>query len=260
MEKRVHHRLVLLLSCLGCAASLATLPIALALGGAFADLPPLPVLTGGLAVQALVVFALAAHLGLKAAGRVGLAGAPLLAALVGGRSVPLADARLARAIAAGLGVGLLTVVLDGVLFRGALPPAVAAFAEIAPWKRLLAGMLYGGIAEEILLRLFLLSALVYLLARGWRSGARAGAGHVAFAIAVAALVFGLGHLPATAALSPLTPAIVARALLTTDSWAWSAVFSSSGAGWRPRWPPMRLRTFRCSSCLCCSRRAERRPA
>nr|PZN40346.1 MAG: hypothetical protein DIU59_11420 [Pseudomonadota bacterium] len=127
--------------------------------------------------------------------------------------MPLADARLARAIAAGLGVGLLTVVLDGVLFRGALPPAVAAFAEIAPWKRLLAGMLYGGIAEEILLRLFLLSALVYLLARGWRSGARAGAGSIAFAVALAALVFGLGHLPATAALSPLTPAIVARALL-----------------------------------------------
>ncbi|CUA89145.1 CAAX protease self-immunity [Chelatococcus sambhunathii] len=213
MQPSPHRRLVLVLSILGVVASFATLPVAFALHGGMAGLPPWPVLIAGMALQALVVFALAAHLGLRSAEHVGLPGAPLLAALASGRPAPLADARLDRAVMVGLGVGLLVVAVDGVLFRGVLPPSAAIFGEVALWKRLLAGLLYGGLAEEILLRLFLVSALVYLLACGWREGARAGTVPVVIAIAVAAIVFGLGHLPATAALAPLTPAIVLRALL-----------------------------------------------
>lgn len=213
MRISVHNRLVLVLSGLGIVASLATLPVTFALHGEIAGLPPRPVLIAGVALQALIVFALAAHLGLRAAARVGLPGAPLLAALAGGRPVPLADARLGRAVAAGLGIGLLVVAADVLLFRDVLPPSAAAFGEVVLWKRLLAGFLYGGLAEEVLLRLFLVSALVYLLARGWRAGARAGTVPLVLAIAVAATVFGLGHLPATAALAPLTPAIIMRALL-----------------------------------------------
>lgn len=213
MRITVHYRLVLVLSGLGVVASLATLPVTFVLHGEIADLPPRPVLVAGMMLQASVVFALAAHLGLRAAARVGLPGAPLLVALAGGRPAPLADARLGRAVAAGLCTGLLVVAADVLLFRGILPPSAAAFGEVVLWKRLLAGLLYGGLAEEILLRLFLLSALVYLLARGWRAGARAGAGPIVLAIVIAALVFGLGHLPATAALVPLTPAIILRALL-----------------------------------------------
>lgn len=213
MQISVHYRLVLALSGLGAAASLALLPMTFALHGNLAGQPPWPALAAVAALQALVVFALAAHFGLRSAARVGLPGAPLLAALAGGRPVPLGNARLGQAAAAGTGTGLLVLAADVLFFHGVLPPSAAALGDIALWKRLLAGILYGGVAEEILLRLFLVSGLVYLIARGWREGVRARGVSVAIAILVAALVFGLGHLPATAALGPLTPAIIARALL-----------------------------------------------
>ncbi len=68
----------------------------------------------------------------------------------------------------------------------------------------------GGITEELLLRLFVMSAMAWLLIRIWRQRPPA----VFWAAnLVAAVLFGLGHLPATAALVPLTPMIVTRAIV-----------------------------------------------
>jgi membrane protease YdiL (CAAX protease family) len=80
------------------------------------------------------------------------------------------------------------------------------------WKGALAS-LYGGITEELLCRLFLLSALALLLA--WLLGTRDGLRSWTFWTAnlLAALLFGFGHLPATARLLPLTPLVVTRALI-----------------------------------------------
>ena len=63
-------------------------------------------------------------------------------------------------------------------------------------------------AEELLTRLFLVSVFAWLLSRVLR-------GTLVFwlAIVLAAVLFGLGHLPATAALLPLTPAVIVRALI-----------------------------------------------
>src|SRR5207245_390078 len=74
------------------------------------------------------------------------------------------------------------------------------------WQGLLASV-YGGISEELLTRLFLVSVFAWLLSRVLR-------GAIVFwsAIVLAAVLFGLGHLPATAALLPLTPAVIARAV------------------------------------------------
>ena len=64
-----------------------------------------------------------------------------------------------------------------------------------------------------MMRLFLLSALVYLL--GFVAGHGAGARRVVIgvAIVVAAVAFGLAHLPITASMTEITPFIVLRAVV-----------------------------------------------
>jgi membrane protease YdiL (CAAX protease family) len=83
----------------------------------------------------------------------------------------------------------------------------------AAWKGFLASF-YGGIAEEILLRLLVMSFLAWLgrFVSKTQEGKPTSA---VFWIAniLAAVLFGLGHLPATSMLMPLTPLVITRAIL-----------------------------------------------
>lgn len=79
------------------------------------------------------------------------------------------------------------------------------------FPRLVLGMLYGGIGEELLMRWGLMTALVWAGHRLFgRNRARPAAAVVWGAILVTAVVFGLGHLPAAAGYADLTPFLVAR--------------------------------------------------
>jgi membrane protease YdiL (CAAX protease family) len=81
-------------------------------------------------------------------------------------------------------------------------------------SQLLLGLLYGGIVEELLLRWGVMSLLVWI---GWRIFQRGqGQAHpvlVWVAITLAAVLFGIGHLPAMASLVELTPLIIFRTIL-----------------------------------------------
>jgi hypothetical protein len=82
---------------------------------------------------------------------------------------------------------------------------------IQAWRGALASF-YGGIVEEVLYRLLLVSALVWLLARCNRRVARPWM--FVLAIVLAALLFGAGHLSAAHAAGLLgTPLLVARIVL-----------------------------------------------
>ena len=74
--------------------------------------------------------------------------------------------------------------------------------------------LYGGITEELLLRFGLMSTLAFA---GWYVTGRRGVGPSALvmwvAILVSAVLFGVGHLPALAQTTPLTPLLIARTVL-----------------------------------------------
>ncbi|HLL45691.1 MAG TPA: CPBP family glutamic-type intramembrane protease, partial [Longimicrobiaceae bacterium] len=75
----------------------------------------------------------------------------------------------------------------------------------------LAGMLYGGITEELMMRWGVMSLLAWA---GWRLFQRGrgepGPAVMWAAILAAALLFGAGHLGAVSAIAPLTVAVVAR--------------------------------------------------
>jgi membrane protease YdiL (CAAX protease family) len=97
------------------------------------------------------------------------------------------------------------------VFAPWLPDALLPRSSPSPWLGFL-GSFYGGIAEELLLRLGLMTLLVWVGTKITRSKHFSSA-VIWIAIALTALLFGALHLPTTAQLVPLTAIVVTRALL-----------------------------------------------
>lgn len=200
----------------GMVAAVALLPYLHTLLGAAATKSPVPLYRLALAqlAQSAVLIGVAAGVGLWLAGRLGL-GAPLIETWLAKQPVgQRVKAILLPSVGAGILSGAYIIALELGFFRSRLPQAFqSANANPPAWQGFLASF-YGGIAEEILLRLFLLSLLAWLLVKV--SGSPVGQlASAPFWVAnvIAALIFGLGHLPATRALAPLTPLLVVRAVL-----------------------------------------------
>src|SRR5262249_24688424 len=85
-------------------------------------------------------------------------------------------------------------------------------ANPAAWKGFLASF-YGGIDEEVFLRFGVMTLLVLGVGKIFHTGERPTGTAFWLANIIAATLFGLGHLPATAMLMPLTRLVVLRALL-----------------------------------------------
>ena len=187
-----------------------------------AQLPlPLPMIIVISMVQNAILFAIMIFLGLLLAGRVGL-GAPIVeAATRGERVADRVRAILPLSIILGVIAGALIVGLDVLIFQPAMLNELGETAtaldlqtsQPAAWKGFLASF-YGGIAEEIQLRLFLMSLFAWLGHFVSRTAeGKPTAAVFWIAIVLAAILFGLGHLPATAALVPLTPLVITRAIV-----------------------------------------------
>ena len=89
-------------------------------------------------------------------------------------------------------------------------PPKAAPAGMSAFNGLLASF-YGGIAEELQLRLFLMTLMLWVVARLRRRQPGNAAFHVA--IVLAAVLFGVGHLPAAAQLWGLDAIVVLRTIV-----------------------------------------------
>ena len=186
------------------------------------DLPiPLPVLIALQIFQSALLFAILIFSGMFFASRVGL-GTPILDSLT--RGAPIADkvrAILPLSITLGVIVTLIVLGLEVFIFQPALMKELGDTAaalnlqtsQPAAWKGLLASF-YGGIAEEIQLRLLVMSFFAWL-GRFISKTADGKPTNAIFWIAniLAALLFGLGHLPAMSMLVPLTPLVIARTVL-----------------------------------------------
>ena len=203
----------------------AVVPYALTLQAetlATAELPiPLPVLIAIQIGQQALLFGLLTGLGLLLATRIGL-GLPLLRGWLAGEPV---SARLKAMLAPAIVLGVLSagaiIALGLLLFNPLLQAEFKRLGVELPsnppppaWQGFLASF-YGGISEEVLLRLFLLSLLAWLGSRLWRtSSGRPALGVFWVANLLAAVLFGLGHLPtAVVAGIPLTPLLVAEILV-----------------------------------------------
>jgi len=182
---------------------------------------PLPIIIALQVFQNAILFTIAIFGGLIFAKRVGLT-TPILEAWIHKEAV--ADkirAILPLSMIAGVVGTVLILGLEFFYFQPALLKQLGNTANTlnlqtsqpAAWKGLLASF-YGGIAEEILLRLFVMSLFVWL-GRFISKTPEGQPTNAVFWIAniLAAVLFGLGHLPATSLQVPLTTLIVMRAIV-----------------------------------------------
>jgi hypothetical protein len=183
---------------------------------------PVPVFVALTLVQPTVLLLVAVAVGAFLAPRLGLR-SHVARRAVGGPSV-LAELRpeAPRAAVVGLALGLALTLIDLLTARSiGLPlPIPTEGSRFLPF--ILASLpmrfLYGGIAEELLLRWGFMTLVAWALwavvrrVRG-ADGNAVSDGVMWAAILIAAFAFGVGHLPAMAASVPLTPAIVARTVL-----------------------------------------------
>lgn len=170
-------------------------------------------------VQSCILLGIATFTGLWAAKRLSL-GAPLIDAVLNKRPLPYDLKKTSsHVIAVSLATGAVIYVLEMNVFSSVSAQLAIQSSEIELWKGILASF-YGGIAEEIQLRLFLLSgiALAIRYVANTMSSERKGAGDLTNGVfwtanVLTAVLFGLLHLPVTAELMPLTPLFVTRIIL-----------------------------------------------
>ena len=218
VPRRWSWRIFWTLEIAGVLAVVALLPYSLTLQGPILKQHPLPfplaVLLPLQILQNAILIGVFIALGMWLAPKVGL-GTPLLVKWTTGE--PVARALLPTLLLSvlwGVLAAVLVIFLDTKVFAIQLPHiAHPEAANPAAWKGFLASF-YGGIDEEIFMRFGIMTLLVLGLGRIFRTAERRPTG-VAFWLAniIAAVLFGLGHLPATAMLMPLTKWVVLRALL-----------------------------------------------
>jgi membrane protease YdiL (CAAX protease family) len=217
-QRRWNWRMFWTLEVAAVLAVVAVLPYVLTLGEPVRKPHALPIpLAALLSLQILQIAILIAGfiaLGMALAPKVGL-GAPLLVKWTSGESAAPGLLRILPVSAVwGVVASVLVIFLDTKIFAPHLPHiAHPEAANPAAWKGFLASF-YGGIDEEILLRLGVMTLLVVGLGKIFRTVEHHPAG-MAFWVAniITAALFGLGHLPATAMLMPLTKLVVLRAVL-----------------------------------------------
>lgn len=174
-------------------------------------------------LESAVLYGILAALGLLIANRIGL-GLPLLEKWLAGKPDWSPVRRfILPAVIAGALAGVAILVLDAFVFGPRVSaelaqmgknPALLASATPPTWMGFLASF-YGGVTEEILLRLFILSLFAWI-GRFINRSASGRPGQIALWVAniLAAILFGLGHLPVTAAAGlPIDALVITRAVV-----------------------------------------------
>lgn len=156
-------------------------------------------------IQGGIIFGISSYVGLILAEKAGFK-LPLLKAWIEHKEMHYKKTLL-KSIIFGLMTGLSIFIIDKFLF----PLSIISSINVELWKGFL-GSFYGGIAEEILMRLFLVSLFVFILTKIFKKDEKNSV-IVWTSIIIVSIIFGLGHLPITSAIVPITPMVVLRAIV-----------------------------------------------
>jgi membrane protease YdiL (CAAX protease family) len=193
---------------------------------------PLPIVAVLGLIQNSIILAVFIGVGLLLTAKLGLPGVPLIEDYRSRKSIGNRFRAIIKPAAmTGLAVGVAVVLLSWILLRKELPQLpFGKAATISIWKRFLI-CFYGGLTEEITMRIFLFSLLAWLLSKVLRSGTTKPGRQVFWAAnIILAVLFALGHLPSVIPLMPISFNIVVAALLLNGlaSIAFTSVYLRRG--------------------------------
>jgi len=161
-------------------------------------------------IQSLILFSVAIFFGLFFAKKFNFK-LPLIQAVLEKKDYrETLKSILGTSIFSGIIVAIAIYVLD-MLFtmQGVVISTHQNYAPI--WQKLLASV-YGGVAEEILMRLFFMMLFVWVSVKLFKQ-IEPSKINIMISIFLAAIIFGLGHLPITASITTITPIVVTRAIV-----------------------------------------------
>lgn len=211
MKNAINWRLFFILVAAGVITAVMVLPYTLALSPTIAKIFT-PTVFFAQIIQSIILFSIAVFFGLYLGKRVGL-GLPILeGTLKGENKTGYLKSILGLSIGLGVLAGVL-IILFSFLFPSLSVSMLNTEIAIPTWKTLLASF-YGGVGEELLLRFFVMTLLVWIFSKIKKTSD----GHptvlgIWIAIILTSIIFGLGHLPITGALAAITWEVVLRAIL-----------------------------------------------
>ena len=112
-------------------------------------------------------------------------------------------------------IGGLSLILFDLFWFGKVSDVIMeSYASKPTFDFIFGAIVVGGVTEEVMLRLFMLSLIAFILHKIFGKGSEVPSTAILVAAnVVSALLFAAGHLPATAVLFGLTPIIVFRCFL-----------------------------------------------
>ena len=112
-------------------------------------------------------------------------------------------------------VGGLVLILSDLLYFGNYVEVIKSSYAVKPtFAYILGSVICGGVVEEVMLRLFMMSLIAFVLYKVFgKKSDKPAVSILIIANIVAAVLFAAGHLPATATLMGITPMILFRCFL-----------------------------------------------
>ena len=210
MKNLINWKLFFILLVICVIVSLLVLPYSLEQNSNEIKITPVILLIA--AVQNLIMFAVVIFLGLLLSKRIGM-GLPILEGVLEGKNQ---TKELRSILLPSFSLGIIAgtfMFLIAIPFNKFIPEILHLETLVTTWKALLASF-YGGIAEEVLLRLFLVSLFVWIIFKIKKDkDGRPTVFGIWLSIILAAIFFGLSHLPGTAQITKLTGIIIIRAIV-----------------------------------------------
>ncbi len=173
---------------------------------------PLPILAAISILQSAVLFFIITLGGMVLSKKIGF-GTPILDQCVVEKKIPSEiKSILGISILSGM-VASVLIILGDYIFSLFNTISISDTVFAPAWQGILAS-LYGGINEELLLRFFFMSLLIFMFMKIRRKSEKSPTiSMIWIAIIFASIIFGLAHLPFTTALTTITPLIIARAVI-----------------------------------------------
>ncbi len=161
-------------------------------------------------LQCSILFSITIFVGLILARKIDFQ-LPLLEALAANKEYKKIIKQISvKSAVAGVIVAIAIYAIDYLFALGGA--SISTSQNLAPiWQKLLAAF-YGGIAEEMLMRLFVMTLFIWLGMKIAKQ-TKASQSVILISIVLASIIFGLGHLPITSSLTKITPVIILRAIV-----------------------------------------------